>query len=333
MSVSIFGEEYSIDYKDVSLRMAEDICKKIAPKVWAAIYTKHIDAPGSHYGFKAVACGLTSAIIHVTFENLARTANVAAIAAELQKYDYPTYYVSKSLLEALRHTHPPVAMTWADIMFPYSAMVFMMPKGVLCEQPSGDEIMYVSVARFTKGRTLRAPGCDLKIGGEPWEEDRISVSWAMHAGLVHQDVTFPVSHPLEPSPGWIDEKTIEWQKMTGYPADAPDGAFSSYMAGLVANLLLVWQARKELVEHGTRSKKTLGSGVPIHSPSWVGKKYEVIHDMKKAVPTGAHFTELGWRSGHYKTQRCGTNRADSKIILVDPYIAYSKALVRSNNPT
>lgn len=151
-------------------------------------------------------------------------------------------------------------------------------------------------------------------------------------GLVVQDCLWPVTQTLAPDPAWIDEKTKEYEKQTQYPSDGPDGVFSSYLGGLAANLLMLMSARPELVEKAGRTGKVLKSGAVVHSPSYIGRKYAVIKQQHKGAATGAHFTELGWRSGHYKQQHYGPKNQHTKIILVDPYIAFSRALSKGEEP-
>jgi hypothetical protein len=100
------------------------------------------------------------------------------------------------------------------------------------------------------------------------------------------------------------------------------------MSGLCANFLLLMQARRQLVEPGTRTKRVLKSGAPVHNPTWIGRNYQVVRDQQKKTPTGAHFTEIGWRAGHYRNQHYGPKGAEVKLVLIDPYVAYVRGLVQ-----
>ncbi len=65
MPVSVLGkildENKTLD--NVSLDDGARIIEAINPALWKLLLTKHIDTPGSHYGFKLVAVALGSAII------------------------------------------------------------------------------------------------------------------------------------------------------------------------------------------------------------------------------------------------------------------------------
>jgi hypothetical protein len=151
-----------------------------------------------------------------------------------------------------------------------------------------------------------------------------------------QNCVFPSTLPLEPDADWIKFQTLKHIETNGY-ADSlkegavslPDGQFSSMVSGLVANLILVMQARPELVERGNRTGRNLKNGTPIHRPTLLGAKYRVIQKARTSEATGDHFTELGWRAGHMHKFYFGHDRSESRIQFVDPYIAFCKNLKRA----
>ena len=318
----ITKEQTAITVDDIAKTLSEKV-----PDLWRMLYTKHINNPGSHYGFKVVATSLCSSILEAKYQSVA--ANMAVNASLMMQHNFPTYYVSRSVTEALLHTHPPADMTWEEIFFPFDSLIFMLPKDLIHEpagadgQDFGRGIIYVGVSKMPEGK-LQVP---LHITVDN-KASRISVFWTLGNGATVQDCTFPPSQKLEPSPGWIDSQTEQSYRITGTSQYAgPTGEFASYMAGLAANFLLLMQARKHIVEHGQRSKKTLGNGTAIYEPNWIGRKYEIIRRTPKAS-TGAHYTELDWRAGHYRKQHYGKNRTEEKIILIDPYLAFTRGLVR-----
>jgi len=167
---------------------------------------------------------------------------------------------------------------------------------------------------------------------DQWTEPRISVFWVLGPSCITgQDATFKASLPLEPDPGWLDCKTEEFNAYYQQNMNAGGTAseFSSYVAGLVANMLLVMEARKQVVEHGGPTNRVLKSGLRVHRPNFIGRKYEVLRQQSSMrASAGGHFTELGWRSGYIRRQHVGKGNADVKLVLIDPYIAYTSGLVR-----
>ena len=306
---------------------AANILEQARPALWKRMNTKFINNPGTHVGFKYVAVTLASAIIDNEHDKLPDLSNnLGACAAILEKYNFPTYYVSKPLLESMSHTHPPKEMKWDDVFLPFDGMIFMVPMNTIFEQPSNKQIVMLGICKFKANSEVKIPDTKMTVNMKG-PEDRISIFWVVQEDLVTQDCTFPVSQPLEPSAGWIEEQTQKYLDFNGMKDAGADSNFSSYLAGIVANLILVMQARKPLVEPGQSQLKVLKSGVPIYSPTYIGRKYTIIRQVDRPTEsTGMRFTELGWRSGYMRTQHFGKQNAQSKIILVDPYIAYTKGL-------
>jgi len=297
----------------------EQFLMKLAPNIWRSVYTKHIDNPGSHYGNKLVSAML--ALNVYGFKKETFRGNIACSAAILERHDYPIYFVSKPLIESMSHIHPPEEMKWADVFLPFPGLIFMLPKGSLFE-PDGAEIAFLCVCRLNPKDEFRLPGTYQMVSGKVTNdplstEDRIIFFWATNE-LDSTSVGFPVSQKLEPDAGWID-------RMTRVGMEGFGGQFSSYMAG-TANLILVMSARSELVEHGARTKRQLRTGAKIHTPTWIGRKYAIRTEQRSEREPGSRFTELGWRSGYIRTQHYGPKNELTKLILIDPYIAYCKGL-------
>ena len=147
-------------------------------------------------------------------------------------------------------------------------------------------------------------------------------------GPISHDCAFPSSQQLEPDPDWINKATLA-QEADGYPSyGLVDGTYSAALAGVIANLLLLREARPEYVEAGGRTRRALRNGTTIHAPTFIGRKY-VVRREASVKGDGAHmrFTEIGWRAGHMKEQPCGPKLAERKTIWVEPYMAHVRGLV------
>lgn len=343
MSVEIFGEEFpGLNFEDIGLNFTSKYVEEHFPAIWKRAYTKHYDAPGSHAGFKAPATLMSMCAIsveqHMKKGDSVPTTSLAA-AGELEKYDYPTYYVGRELFHAMQHTHPPKGMLWSEVFFPYPGMIFMLPNGALHNE-DGSPITFLCIAKLLYGKIMRAGLIDVRL---PWgkaidhetqELDRIVIFWPGHKShLVSSDFAFHVGNALEPDIGFIERCTRDVRQRFAATPDVVGThtpQFSQHIAAIAANLLLLRAARPELVEDGGRTRKVLPkSGTPIHSPSWLGRRYAVVRKSSRdAASTGAHFTELRWRSGYYARRHVGPMRADERIVLVDPYLAFSAGLVR-----
>src|SRR5206468_3563201 len=168
MSVEIFGEEFpGLYFEDIGLNFTSKYVEEHFPAIWKRAYTKHYDAPGSHAGFKAPATLMSMCAIsveqHMKKGDSVPTTSLAA-AGELEKYDYPTYYVGRELFHAMQHTHPPKGMLWSEVFFPYPGMIFMLPNGALHNE-DGSPITFLCIAKLLYGKIMRAGLIDVRL---PW---------------------------------------------------------------------------------------------------------------------------------------------------------------------
>lgn len=287
--------------------------------VWKRMFTKSIQAPGSYYSSKTLATGLTAAICE-SAASRALDSNLAFIAGILEEYDFPTYYVAAELFEALKRSNPPEAITWADMQLPFPAISFMLPRGALKEpeEAGGHDIMLIGIAKLVGGRAYRIP----TLGPvQALPDDRMSVFWLVGpSAIVSNNCTFPATMKLKPNEDWITVNS-----KGNYVG--PEAKFSAHVTGLIANLILVMEARKELVEAGEWSKREL-NGQPkktVRKPTFIGRNYAILR-RKSDEPAKHRFTELDWRAGHFRRQHYGPKSEAVKTIWIDPYIAFTRGL-------
>ena len=301
----------------------------VYPSLWRRCYTKHYDLPGNYRGAKAVACTFASAYLEteMMLNQKKLISNGWMIARLLEAKDWPCYAVTGPLLQAMLRTHPPQGMTWADIPWPFEAVTFMIPRDLL-KDITGASIYALGAFHIPSGANPDdLPDWLKHLGAHNYA--RSGVFWLFEpAGLMLHDCTFPSTQSLEPDPTWIDKATAEQVEHGNGTADMVcSGDFASQMAGIVANLLLVMQARPELVERGSRTGRKLGNGTPVHSPTFIGRKYAVKTEGPRPAATG-HFTELRWVAGHLRNQAYGKGRAEHRLIFIDPFLRYGAGLVR-----
>lgn len=301
------------------------------PELWRRNYTKHIEVPGNYRGFKAIAATFTSAEVECRFYAGQKrlVSNGGLIGQELLKYDWPCYLVTKPLLDALSHTHPPKGMTWEEVVFPFPAVMFMIPRGTL-RDCTGLEIYALgacSIGASDPESFNKLPQWMKEQGGHNYP--RICVFWLFEpAGINLHDCTFPQSQLLEPDPDWINKATAQQMEQYNRPDPVATGEFASQMAAIVANLLLLMQARPELIEYGEKTTRKLPKfGIPIVRPTFLGRKYAVKSETSASVPVG-HFTELRWRAGHMKRQHFGKGNEQVKTIFIEPYVCYGAGLAQ-----
>lgn len=334
MAVEIFGKvTKDLPNAHPTIGQLSDYLRKTYPDIWRNVGMRHVEPPPGYVGLGVLANTICAAHIQSLSTNWKNPAvrSISFASLQLQKHDYPTFFVGKQLFESMRRTRAP-ELKWSDVVWPFPAVTFMLPHNAVIEQPSGLPVHFVSVAHLPVGWFTPTPGAR-KI---PNDNERVSIFWGIESGYVLQHLTMPIDQLLQPSEEWLEEATrysMEYSKAidAGFTNElSATNEFSIYMAGLAANFLLLMSARVNLVEHGTRTGKKLKSGAVCHTPSWLGRKYETArkYDERSTGDAGGHYTELGWRSGYFGKRLIGHGRTESRIVWVDPYIAYTRGLVR-----
>jgi hypothetical protein len=113
-------------------------------------------------------------------------------AALLLRYDVPIYYVSREILAAALRTELPNDIVFEEIPFPFDALVFMLPKGIVRHPTEGD-CPFLVRSRTNKGQTLSLPipELDFKVTAE---QDAVLVTTYMPEAPLN--VTYFKSVPL-----------------------------------------------------------------------------------------------------------------------------------------
>lgn len=307
------------------LKLAATIAETKFPSVWKAVNTKSINNPGSHQGAQSVAAIFAHSIYDCVTSGADAAGNskcIAEAAAIMQAYDYPLYYVSKNLIEALKRTEPPADTRWDSLTFPFPGLVFMLPRGSVLETLDGSSIFCAGIYQSpTKPERIMVPGINSYIDAKDDHLNLISVFWISES-CVTGYASFDKGNKLHLAK-WASEN-VNRNYTDGYEMTNDE---LLCMVDIVGNLLLVMSARPEIVESGGSTGKTFKSGLPLHQPTFIGRKYEIIRKTP-IQSTGAHFTELRWRAGHMKRQHFGIKNQETKIIFVDPYMAYSAGLIK-----
>ncbi|MGI9070495.1 MAG: hypothetical protein ACR2JB_04005 [Bryobacteraceae bacterium] len=160
-------------------------------------------------------------------------------------------------------------------------------------------------------------------------EDSVAVFWTNTpevGDFALEDVLFPATQKLKPDPEWVREKTEESSLNFELENEAVemDYDFASAMASLAAKLILLLQARPEMIERSQFVRRSLKhGGVQVWSPNFVGRDYTFAKNPEGTTlpldKTGK-IAALRFRRGHYRRQPCGTGRHEHKIIWIEPFL-------------
>lgn len=258
------------------------------------------------------------------------TRSAFLVASELYRNKVPTYFIGKELLPALLDTDPPDDMAAAEIPWPVPAAVFMLPNNALTS-PNDGPIRFLAIARGQAGRTY-APH-DNALCGLRMEHDALAL-WtvAEGPGLATYGKTARLEGTLA---DLMQDGSSNLISKDGVASALPacDAAFVARLTNIAASLLLLMAARPEMVESSDEVVKRIkaksgGKKSPddLWAPKWVGRNYRRPRPPMDAE-VGSHASPRPhMRRGHWRRQRYGEGRADSKLVWIElTYVLSEKA--------
>jgi hypothetical protein len=297
--------------------------------LWKRLYTKNISAPNGYRSSKQLAVLNAVTVMRLKHDTIngveEKFDNVSkfALLGTQGKYNFPLYYVAAPLLQALKQTYPPASLKWEGIKMPFSGLTFALPSGGLLDT-DGSSIMFVGAAQIKPDTEFLIPGV-FNVKSLPFAADKIVIFWSSGQCVFYQTLIAEASSPMA-----ITENLLtDWEqrdKEEDFDGEMPAADITAQVSRIVANLLLIMHASPELVDKGLSiGHRHVGdTTVPRQNPTFVGKAYAVKYESRNE--TNAHFTELGWRRGHFRQQPFGPGRQEVKTIFIEPFIAHVRGL-------
>lgn len=303
-----------------------DIAPRIEPEMWRACNPR-IYKNADNFGNPQVAGAvLASSILTIRDHGheVAQTQNVIYLAAaQILKYDIPTFFVQKELAEAALRTSPPDNYKWTEMPMPFEGGVFVLPKG-LVHHPRKGEVDIIGFGRTRAGlHTVALKDCPTVRTAN--DNFIIFTGLRESAGFEIYDRTF--NSKTNPTIAEVynqkSDKSLEaYDKMFHLPFESGDTEFMHLLCKIVFNLLLAAATRPELIEAGAKVGRHKKSGAEIWTPRFLGRKYRV-QAKGESVSLGGHI-RWHWRSGHFRLQHFGQGRTEEKLIWIEPYQAGGK---------
>lgn len=202
-----------------------------------------------------------------------------------KEHDFPFFFVSRSMVDALYETELKHEVDWQDMRLPFPAFTIVFPIG------SFFGLECLSVGRhfdpIDTGKTVLEFKAYHSDGFADWH----CMQW-----------------PFNPS-AWID-KNYHWSE------------FENLAPKFVFNLLYAMAARPEYIETGKRIGTHRKNKSEIWTPNIIGRKYAV---KRSGESSGDHASpRMHWRRGHFRHQPYGPNLTETKVIWIEPMLVNAK---------
>jgi hypothetical protein len=123
---------------------------------------RHVNAPSEYHPQKIFAVASLNALLqngNAIFDH--KTPNSATAMAQVQaaialRFNNPTFYVSREILNAALRTDLPSDLIFEDIPFPFPAIIFVLPTGSVRHETEGD-VPYICISRFFGNEIVPLP--------------------------------------------------------------------------------------------------------------------------------------------------------------------------------
>lgn len=253
------------------------------------------------------------------------------VACALAEHAMPTYFVARTLLEAVARTDPPPDLRWQDLPMPHPGLLWMLPRGAV-QHPTDGDICYLALARTEPGKPHQHPAI-----GSPSvaiRQGNLLLSAGGSAGsLPMWDVTLnPSQSPTlaglaEITPGVDIRVDATGRHLNPVPLTASDNTFASALMGLAVRLWLVMLSRPQLVSAGRKTgQQKKASAIEFWSPTIIGSSFRATIEPQEAPDTepAGGTKRLHWRRGHMRQQHHGEGWRDTKLIWIEPMLVGGK---------
>jgi hypothetical protein len=301
---------------------------------WPLFYPRIYNNVGA-YNPKTLSVGLyTSALCADVDRNVSR--DYATVhyptASMLINHAVPQYFVGKDLATCLLKTTPPDDLAFEDISWPFEAVAFHLPHGVLNHASEGT--VDVVIVSLIKPGVYCVP-CnpryrEIEILPESYTTFVVSTFMRESEEFVSYRASIPI-HKFKTVGDSLAFLTVENFTATSYkddnviiaafkedgalkPATIDDAEFNVELFKLGINLLLTLDYQPDLIENEVKTKTLKREPTDfrpkeVWNPRFIGRNYRIEREYKG----GTHASPRAhWRKGHWRNVRCGPMDIDKK---------------------
>jgi hypothetical protein len=304
-------------------------------------YPRAYQAPHEYPSFKAVAQALCRpAFFKYTSQSTGNRAlfdevmqDAFAATGRLLHQAVPTYFVDKSILQAILETDPPEDTALDSLEWPMEALLFVLPKGTLVSLEDGD-CPYLVMARHKGGQEMSLPAAEV---GSIWFEQDCFTFTTSPIGKFEMPVfatsTNSTDSPLirdvvkKDFPGLLFGKEDAWGVRSKINLPENDRSFLRTMMDLSFRLLMLMLARPDMVSAGRalpQAEKLKKKGAKeVWTPNFIGRGYVPRQEPKESIGGDSgtkHGPRTHWRRGHYRSQPYGPKMSLRKLIWMEPML-------------
>jgi hypothetical protein len=268
------------------------------------------------------------------------------VCKKLIDYQVPTYFLSKSFLDAATNTDLPEDISLSDIEWPMPAMLFSLPDGLI-QSPHGP-VRLLSIALIEPGEVSLPIFPELDFRDLKQEAFSRALYEKYGVAMMQPTVLSGFNLPCVCISAITDGgKKCVWFADVSDRSIAEDIQFRvdlvergenprplsdieaftlKALPSLALQTLLIMTACPEMVETVTidrPSREKHGVKIPaLWKPNFIGRKVfsQAAHSSSYGFSVGDGHKRMHWRRGHMRNQRYGKGLEKSRITWIRPVL-------------
>jgi hypothetical protein len=294
--------------------------EKYLPENWRVAYPRIYSDIRDYYSPKRLASWLMTSCVLSAMGQLKHPdkpsascvqEGIVTIFSIAQRYSIPQLFVGREMLEAILRTDVPKDLKWWEIKFPFPAGFLFIPRGAL-KSPEGTDVAYI-------GWAFLGPGDFVQASPRKCYALQIAVKIEDSIGTTYTKV---IDSELDKNLFDLRMESVDPNEDPySLPMDKTEDEFVVRILRLTLSILMIPSAREELFERERRDKVVRkGDNLKeFWTPNYIGRKY--LYEKTKESKGGSHQSPRAhWRRGHYRNQRHGEQRSQTKIIWIEPIL-------------
>jgi hypothetical protein len=248
------------------------------------------------------------------------------VCASVIEKGVPTYFVSRSIMQALMDTDLPKDFDLEEMPWPMEAMLLCLPEGSIVTEKGDFSVIAVS----------RCSDREYFTGWMNWGEmqRQIETEKPRHEGsdaacimaISDKGHLIQWECPIEKVSIWDASvtKTIDSDLSTMVFTEGVQGTEVQDIPRAVFQIILAMLACPEMVEEGVliREEK-IRKGKPesaLWRPNFFGRGYRKYEAVIGDPGDSSRRTRMHWRRGHFRHQRFGRGLAEVRVLWIKPVL-------------
>ncbi|MGI8542211.1 MAG: hypothetical protein ACR2MD_01880 [Aridibacter sp.] len=286
--------------------------KKNYPEIANQIYRKSYSHTENYHDYNLLLNDYASLLILMESNQIPKNVDIQEKAVSYniaKKNDFPIFFVSKLLLNAVMQTNVDFEIDPIDFYLPFESFYLVMPKNSI--KFNNDFVAGFEIFRTRKGEQHTFTGNrQIKCGnGGLFIKIKTLRSGEFCTSQVKNFIPSEIA----------SNRDLSDKRPDLIPLDTSESVFISQMVSTVFNILFAMQCKPELIERGERISINQKIKTQIWSPNVIGRKYQTKTDPNELK--GTHSSpQTHWRRGHFRRQAFGRELSKIKTIWIEPML-------------